>query len=77
MTSLLVSLKQEVVIFRCTIFHFLTYTLTVLHTLTHSQGSVVEAKMISGTVYEGILTEFSPKLEIFLEEVHDKAKVMY
>ena len=31
--------------------------------------------MTDGTVYEGILTACSPKLELFLEEVHDKAKV--
>ena len=59
---------------RCTIFHFLTHILSPSH--THSQGSVVEVKVISGIVYEGILTEFSPKLEIFLEEVHEKAKVI-
>ena len=50
--------------------HTCTYT---THTL--SQGSVVEARVTDGTVYEGILTACSPKLELFLEEVHDKAKV--
>ena len=65
-------------VFRCTIFHFLAHILSpsLANTHTHSQGSVVEVKVISGIVYEGILTEFSPKLEIFLEEVHEKAKVI-
>ena len=37
---------------------------------------MVEAKLTNGMVYEGILTIFSPKMEICLEEVHDKTKVI-
>ena len=55
--------------------HAHTRTCTHTHMHTHAQGSVVEAKMTDGTVYEGILTAYSPKLEISLDEVHDKAKV--
>lgn len=39
------------------------------------QGCVVEVKMQSGVVYEGILRAISPYMDIALKVAHDKSKV--
>ena len=40
------------------------------------QGCVVEVKMQSGVVYEGILRAISPHMDIALKVAHDKSKVL-